>query len=75
MMGALDPAASACADAIRTLEGSLARTRPQWEDSARRAFDSQHISPLLAHASRSAAELTQLAQELNAAARLLASSA
>jgi uncharacterized protein YukE len=74
-MGALDPAASAYADATRALEGSLARTRPQWEDSARRAFDRQHIDPILAHATRSATELAQLAQELNAAARLLANSA
>jgi hypothetical protein len=73
--GALDSAASACAEAARTLEGSLARTRPQWDDSARRTFDRQHIDPLLTHARQSATELAQVAQELNAAARLLANSA
>jgi hypothetical protein len=75
MMAALDSAASAYAGAARTLETSLARTRPQWDDAARRVFDRQHVDPLLAHAMRSAAELAQLAQELNAAARLLANSA
>jgi hypothetical protein len=75
MIGALDSAASAYAEATRVLESSLARTRSAWDDSARRAFDGQHIGPLLAHAARSAADLTQLAQELNTAARLLTDSA
>jgi uncharacterized protein YukE len=75
MIGALDFAASAYADAARTLEGSLAEMRAQWDDAARSTFDSQHVDPLLAHAKRSATELTQIAQELNAAARLLANSA
>ena len=75
MTVALDSAASAYAAAARSLEASLARTRPQWDDAARRAFDSQHVDPLLAHIMKSAAELTQLAQELNAAARLLGNSA
>ncbi len=75
MIGALDSAASSYADAARILEGSLARTRSQWDDAARRAFDSQHVDPLLAYARQSATEITQLAQELNAAARLLGDSA
>jgi hypothetical protein len=75
VVGALDSAAAGCADAARTLERSLAGTRPQWDDSARHTFDSQYAEPLLAHATKSAADLTQLARELNAAARLLESSA
>ena len=75
MTGALDSAAEAYAEAARTLGGSLARTRPQWDDSARHAFDRQHIDPLLTHVRQSATELAQLAQEINAAARLLANSA
>jgi hypothetical protein len=75
MTGSLDPPAIAFADAVGTLERLLAATRPQWDDSARWAFDRQHAEPLLADARRTATELNQLAQELNAAARLLANSA
>ncbi len=75
MTGSLDPPAIAYADALGTLERSLAQTRPQWDDSARLAFDRQHAEPLLADARRTATALSQLAQELNAAARLLANSA
>ena len=75
MIGALDSAASGYAAALRILEDSLTRTRPEWDDAARRAFDSRHIDPLLTHARRSATELNHLAQELSTAARLLGDSA
>ncbi len=75
MTGPLDPTAVGYADAARALERSLAETRPHWDDTARLAFDRQHADPLLADARRTAAELNQLAQELNAATRLLKNSA
>jgi uncharacterized protein YukE len=75
VVAALDSAAATCTAAARALERSLEGTRPQWDDSARHTFDSQYANPLLTHATRSAAELTQLAQELNAAVRLLESTA
>jgi hypothetical protein len=75
MTGSLDPEATAYAEAVRTLERALADTRAQWDDTARDAFDRQHTVPLLADAKKAQAELIQLAQELSAAARLLASSA
>lgn len=74
MSASLAPAATAFADAACSLERSLAQTRPAWDDSVRRAFDRQHTDLLLTDAKRVQAELTQLAQELNAAARLMASS-
>jgi hypothetical protein len=75
VIGALDSAASSYAAALRILEASLTRTRPEWDDAARRAFDSQYIDPLLTNTRRSVTELNNLAQELNTAARLLGDSA
>jgi hypothetical protein len=73
--GLLDPEAAGYAEAERDLERSLAETRPHWDDTARLAFDRQHADPLLADARRTATELNQLSQELNAAIRLLNDSA
>jgi hypothetical protein len=67
----LDTASASYAESVRTLERCLADTRPQWNDSARIKFDHQYAEPLITHARRTAADLSQLAQELNAAARLL----
>ena len=75
MVAALDSAAAACTAVARALERSLEGARPQWDDSARQTFDSQYAGPLVTNATRSAAELTKLAQELNAAVRLLESTA
>ncbi len=75
MTGLLDPAAAGYAEAERDLERSLVETRPHWDDTARLAFDRQHADPLLADARRTATELNQLSQELNAAIRLLNDSA
>ncbi len=75
MTGSLDPPAIAYADAVGTLERALAWTRPQWDDSARPAFDRQRAEPLLADARRTTTGLSQLAQELNTAARLLPNTA
>jgi hypothetical protein len=72
--GSLDPLAIAFAEAVNTLERSLGVTRPHWNDSARLDFDRQHAEPLLADARHTATELSQLTQELNAAARQLANS-
>lgn len=74
MAPALDPAVTALADAVRVLEETLADTRGQWNDAARRAFDQQHLTPVLGDAKQTLAELRQLAAELAAATRLLASS-
>jgi hypothetical protein len=67
----LDPTAAAFADAVRTLERTLAATRAGWDDSTRRGFDSQHAAAILGDAKQSLAELSRLAAELAAAARLL----
>lgn len=75
MIGSLDPAAAAYADAVRSLDLAVSQTRSGWDDTARLAFDRQYTDPLLADARRAATELSQLAQELNAAARLLTDSA
>jgi hypothetical protein len=74
MVTTLDPAAAEFADAIRTLERGLSDTRAQWDDPARRSFDQRHALVILGDAKRTLAELHQLAAELTAAVRLLASS-
>ncbi len=74
MATTLDPAAAAFADAVRTLERNLADTRAQWDDPARRAFDQRHAVLIVGDAKQALAELQQLAAELTAAVRLLASS-
>jgi hypothetical protein len=71
----LDPAAAAFADAVHSLERTLADTRAQWDDPARRAFDQQHALVILGAAAQTRIELQQLATQLTAAVRLLASSA
>ncbi|HSZ43284.1 MAG TPA: hypothetical protein VK817_25250 [Trebonia sp.] len=73
MASALDLAATGLADAVRTLERGLADTRGQWDDPARRAFDQQHAVPILGDAKQTLTELRQLAAELAAVTRLLAS--
>jgi hypothetical protein len=74
-MGAtLDPAAAAFADAVRALERTLSDTRAQWDDVGRRTFDQRHALVIIGDAKQSLAELQQLAGELSAAVRLLASS-
>ena len=74
MATTLDSAAVAFADAVRSLERTLADTRAQWDDPARRAFDQRHAVVILGDAKQALAELQQLAAELTAAVRLLASS-
>lgn len=75
MATTLDPATAAFADALRTLERALAGTRGQWDDQARRTFDQRHAAVILGDARQTLAELRQLAAELTAAVRSLASSA
>jgi hypothetical protein len=67
----LDLEVNALADALHALERTLAQTRAWWDDSARRAFDSQHALVVLGDAGQSLAELRQLAAEVTAATRLL----
>ena len=74
MVTTLDPAAAAFADAVRALERTLADTRAQWDDPARRAFDQRHAVVILSDAKQTLGELQQLTAELTAAVRLLASS-
>jgi hypothetical protein len=75
MATTLEPSASAFFDAVQALERTLAASRAQWNDSARRAFDERHTFVILDDAAQTRIELQQLAAELTAAARLLASSA
>lgn len=74
MATTLDPPAAGLADAVRALERALGDTRAQWDDAGRRAFDQQHALVIIGDARQSLTELAQLAAELTAAVRLLASS-
>lgn len=74
MATTLDPAAAALAEAVRALERILADTRAQWNDPARRTFDQRHAVQILGDAKQTLAELQQVAAQLTAAVRLLASS-
>ena len=74
MATTLDPTVAAFADAVRALERTLADSRAQWDDPARRAFDQRHAAVILGDAKQIFAELQQLAVELDAAIRRLASS-
>jgi hypothetical protein len=74
MMTTLNPAAAAFAEAVRALELTLDGNRAQWDDSARRSFDQRHAVLILSDAKRALAELQQLAADLAAAIRQLASS-
>ena len=70
---ALDPHASALNDALRALERSLNDSRAQWDDQARHAFDRRVADPVVTEGRQVAKQLTQLAQNLAAAARVLES--
>lgn len=74
MATTLEPPAAAFADAVRTLERTLADTHAQWNDPARRAFDQRHAFVILGDATQTRVELQQLAAELTVALRLLSSS-
>jgi hypothetical protein len=75
VIGSLAPAVTAYAEATGALKRSLAETREPWNDVARHAFDRQYADPLGSAARHTEAELRRLAEELLAAASLLASSA
>lgn len=74
MAANLDLAAAALAEAVTTMERTLAGTRGEWDDAARRAFDQQHAIQILGDAKQMLAELRQLAADLGAAMRLLSDS-
>ncbi len=67
MSASLEPRASAAADSLRALERSLAAARAQWNDATRLAFDQRHAEPVLVLGRKAAADLADLARELNSA--------
>lgn len=60
--------------AADSYSAEIARPRAQWDDPDRRAFDQRHAVLIVGDAKQALAELQQLAVELTAAVRLLASS-
>ena len=74
MVTTLEPSASAFSDAVRALDRTFTATRAQWNDSARHTFDQRHTFVILGDAGQTRVELQELAAELTAAVRLLASS-
>jgi hypothetical protein len=67
MTQSLQPQAAAAHEAVRTLERTLASTRPTWDDARRQSFDQRHADVVVAAGRRAADELASLAQLLASA--------
>ncbi|WP_456598812.1 hypothetical protein [Blastococcus sp. SYSU DS0616] len=67
MAQSLGSRATQAQEAIRTLERTLASTRPQWSDATRQSFDQRHADVIVSSGRKLADELAFLAQELAAA--------
>lgn len=67
MTQSLQQQATAAREAVRTLERTLASTRPAWNDARRQTFDQQHAEVVVDAGRRIADELASLAEELASA--------
>lgn len=69
----LGPLADAASTIEQTLSQAIAAADEQWNDSARRSFDSQHLTRIQADARHMTEALTGMAERLRSAASLLTS--